>query len=566
LFVLAVWAALSLALIAYVMRYGANVPYMDDWELVPVLTHARPITWNWIWIQQNEHRFPLVKLALFGLGAATGGDYRSGMVASALVLSAAVLVALRVARRLRGGARYADAVFPLALLHWGHQPNLLAHLNLFFVVAGALMVAATALIAGGRWRTSPRGAAALCACLILLPLHGAVGLTLALPLALWASYAGYRGVRAPEPGTRRAGYTLLGGSVAVLVLAGAYFIGFSRPPYHPTTPSAAASLRSAAEVLAVSLGPVAATAWPWSAAIVIALCAATSALLLAALRLYRAERTRALGLLTALAAVCALASAIGFGRAGFGPGAGFESRYTVLAVPILAVLYFAWDLYGGAAAGFGRAALFAVTCAAFSISMHQGAEYGRARREQADRLWEDVRAGVLPDIVAKRHWRHFYPSPAVLARRLRMLHEAGHGPYSGLPPAPAREPCRAWEPTPPRQIGAHNMQWRDGVGRPEGPDPYLVLGLTDPERLCAVRLTFVHHSATGGEAPLKVYWALASAGWFSEGRHWETKVASRAEPQTVVVWINDEIDLLRVDPDEGTTHFRVTGLELLSGS
>jgi hypothetical protein len=104
------------------------------------------------------------------------------------------------------------------------------------------------------------------------------------------------------------------------------------------------------------------------------------------------------------------------------------------------------------------------------------------------------------------------------------------------------------------------------VGRPEGPDPYLVLGLTDPERLCGVRLTFVHRSVSGREAPLKVYWALTAAGWFSEERHWATAVSSSPDPQTVVVWINDEVDLLRIDPDEGTTHFRLTGLELLPGT
>jgi hypothetical protein len=359
---------------------------------------------------------------------------------------------------------------------------------------------------------------------------------------------------------------LLAGGVAVLFLAGAYLRGFSRPAYHPTTPSAAASLRATLEVLAVSLGPVGGTAWPWSAAIVVALCGITAVLLLAAFRVHRRERTRALGLLAAMAAVIAMVSAIGFGRAGFGPGAGFESRYTVLSVPILIAVCFAWQLYGGAAAGFGQAWLFTLMCVAFSVSTHYGAEYGHMRREQADRLRDDVRAGVPPAALARRHWREFYPFRDVLARRLRMLEAAGQGPYRGLAKAPPPVPCAKWEAREPRQIGGHNMAWRDGVGRPEGPDPYLILGLTDPERLCAVRLTFVHTAGGGGEAPLKFYWALSAAGWFSEERTWTVTVASSAEAQTVVVWINDEVDLLRIDPDEGTTAFRVTGLEMLAGS
>ena len=358
---------------------------------------------------------------------------------------------------------------------------------------------------------------------------------------------------------------LLAGGLGGLALPALYFVGFVRPPYHPPSPSVLASVRGGLEVLSVSLGPFGAATWPWSGAAVALLVAATAVLLVAALRAHPGERTRVLGLLASMAAALATVAAMGIGRAGFGPGTGFEPRYALPSAPLLVAVYFGWLLYGGSAARLAQVSLFAAACAALSLNVQQALAYGRARRAQADRLLEDVRAGVPPRAIANRHWREFYPQPAIMARRLKMLEEAGQGPYRGRGAAP-RAPCEHWEATDPRQIGGHNMAWRDGVGRPEGPDPYLVLGLADPERLCAVRLTFVHRSATGAEAPLKVYWALASAGWFGEGRHWQTKVASSPEPQTVVVWINDEIDLLRVDPDEGTTHFRVTGLDLLTGS
>jgi hypothetical protein len=203
---------------------------------------------------------------------------------------------------------------------------------------------------------------------------------------------------------------------------------------------------------------------------------------------------------------------------------------------------------------------------AFSVNVQHGLAYGRARRAQAESLLEDVRAGVPPSALAQRHWRSFYPEPDVFARRLRMLHAAGHGPYRGLPRVVAPVPCRTWLPAPVRPIGGHNMLWRDGVGRPEGPDPYLVLGLGDPERLCAVRFTIVHTSRGGGEAPLRVYWAHTQGAWFAEERVWATQIASSPEPQTVTVWINDEVDLLRLDPDEATEQFRVTSLELLAGA
>jgi hypothetical protein len=56
--------------------YASSVPYFDDWDIVGYLTGDFPVTWEWLWSQQNEHRLPLrraVTLALVKLG---GGDLR----------------------------------------------------------------------------------------------------------------------------------------------------------------------------------------------------------------------------------------------------------------------------------------------------------------------------------------------------------------------------------------------------------------------------------------------------------------------------------------------------------
>jgi hypothetical protein len=566
LFVTAAWAVLSAALLGYVLRYGSRVPWMDDWELVPVLSHARPATLRWLWIQQNEHRFPLVKLAFLVLNALSGGDYRVGMLASASVLSAVALAAAGVAARLRGRASYTDAVFPLALLHPGHEQNVLSLHQLSFVSAGALAATMPILIAAGRWRTGTRWAAVLAACLLVLPLNPAIGALLAPPLALWALYVARQGWRAPEAEARRGARLMLGGAVGALALTALYIVGLVRPPYHPPSPSLLATARGAFQVLAMSLGPFGESVWPWSAGAVALLAAVTLLLLAGVVRAHASERPRALGLFVAMAAVLGMLAATGAARAGLGSEAGFATRYAMLSVPLFPAVVLTWVLYGGAAARFMQVALFSVLCMAFSINVQHAVAYGRARRAQADSLLQDVRAGMPPGAVAQRHWRHFYPNPDLLARRLRMLHEAGQGPYRGLPRAAAPVPCRTWLPAPLRPLGGHNMLWRDGVGRPEGPDPYLILGLLEPERVCAVRFTLVHTSRGGGEAPLKVYWARTTAGWFAEERHFATQIASSPEPQTVVVPITDEVDLLRLDPDEATEEFRVTGLELLTGS
>ena len=51
------------------------------------------------------------------------------MFASALGLAALAFVLIRTSKRIRGYLRYSDAIFPLALLNFGHANNLLQGLN-----------------------------------------------------------------------------------------------------------------------------------------------------------------------------------------------------------------------------------------------------------------------------------------------------------------------------------------------------------------------------------------------------------------------------------------------------
>ena len=46
---------------------SADLPYWDDWEMVPVITGHEPVTLKWAWAQHNEHHMPVPKLILVGL-------------------------------------------------------------------------------------------------------------------------------------------------------------------------------------------------------------------------------------------------------------------------------------------------------------------------------------------------------------------------------------------------------------------------------------------------------------------------------------------------------------------
>src|SRR5262245_46124071 len=100
-FVWSVWGVLSVGLLAYVWAFGSAMPLADDWELVPVLSGAEPLTGAWLWEPNYEHRIPVPKLVLAAL-AAPGYDPRAGMLFNCLALAALSFAMIRAAKRLRG--------------------------------------------------------------------------------------------------------------------------------------------------------------------------------------------------------------------------------------------------------------------------------------------------------------------------------------------------------------------------------------------------------------------------------------------------------------------------------
>jgi hypothetical protein len=560
-FVWGTWAVASAAAVAYVLHYASNVPWMDDWELVPWLTGAREVRPGWLWRHQNDHRYPLTKLALVGLSRLTGGDYRAAMIACALALSAAAFACIRVAARLRGRTAWTDAFFPLAMLHWGHAPNLLHHIQLLFVSAAGLGVAFTLGVAAGWWRRSLAGAAVLGAVLMLLPLHGIMGLALTPPFVAAAACAGAAGLRSRSE--RPHGLVLLGAALAAVLLSAAYLVGFRRA----TMPAPGSTLdvwRTGLEVLAASFGPPGAALWPASAAALTGLYAITVALAARALWRLPPARVEAAGLLAALAGGFGVAAAIALGRAGFGPGRGLEERYAVLLLPMLAAVYLCWLLFGGRARPASHAFLFIVASVAFAVGIAHGSRFGRQRRAQGDALRRDLRAGLPPGLLAARHGASLYPSLPRLAARLELLRQAGHGPYRAQPAPPAAGPCAEWTPGALRVVATRDMAWTEGVGRVTGFEPSAVLSLPSEKPLCAVRLTLRQTASTQRPPRLRLSWRAAGGGDAGAEHALSVRLAAAGERQAVVAWVDGRVDRLRITPDRRTRSVCVDGVELLA--
>jgi hypothetical protein len=469
LLVWGVWGALVLGGLVYVLRFGSQIPFMDDWNWVPMQTGAQPLTFDWLWEQVDDHRAPLSKLLILGVYTVAGDDIRAGFVANILALGALAFAMICTAKKLRGWTHYADVFFPLAVLNFDNEITLMGlgvSIVPSTVVAGLLLL----LIARSGHRLTFGAALGAGVGVLLLALIGTTGLALVPALALWLGYIGFRYWRSPGAGGKRKGLLVWGLAAAALFMVPLYFID-----YQKTTPRSAglpASLRTSFQFLSCSFGQAAAYATPdriisaWPALLgsifghaawypfgdyrddpvapvlgfgLVILALVSTGLLARVWYQKPWERARALGLFMFLGTTGCLAVGIGVARSGFGPGAGYETRYVPLAMPVLWGLFFIWELYG---ARVGRlvvgACLLIPLLLLWPLNVMELIQYGARHRKKLDAVEGEVRAGKSAVEVVTRYGKFLNDQykPNKLAAYVNMLRRAAIGPFRHLSDGP----------------------------------------------------------------------------------------------------------------------------------
>jgi hypothetical protein len=68
----------AMALLADIYLFAVNIPFMDDWQFVPLLERAKngTLTFQELWAPHDEHRLLLPRIIIIVSMFATGGDYR----------------------------------------------------------------------------------------------------------------------------------------------------------------------------------------------------------------------------------------------------------------------------------------------------------------------------------------------------------------------------------------------------------------------------------------------------------------------------------------------------------
>jgi hypothetical protein len=452
---------MGLSVLAFIRANGPNVPFDDEYYLVPVLTHQRPVTLKFLWSLHNEHRIVLPRLLYLGLAKVTGTDFRAGMYLIAAGLAGIAAAMIVAARRLRGGTNYADAFFPLAFLHLGHCENLLWSFQVQFLSSTLLACGLLFLILHSRqpltWRTALAGGL----CLVGLTLCGANGLPLVPLLAIWLTYWAVRDCTS-------AGAASIGNLVFVLVLGGTalvlmrlYFIGFARSG--PPSPSWRATVEVAGEFLASSFGIGALPWWPYVGFAVGGILVFSFIMLLAGWWRQRLERVRCAGLLLFLVSLVGLALAIGWGRAGYSSAEnhqGFSYRYSMLAAPVLCAVFYLGEITGGAAiARFLQMGLFTCLGVLLVPTTQTGLIFAKFKVNYVKAVERDLGPAYTSKQIAQKH-PFTCGDPHYAEACLEMLRKAGVGKYKRLRPPPSSEGV---EP-----VGASASPPQAGKDRPPG--------------------------------------------------------------------------------------------------
>jgi hypothetical protein len=556
---------MSLMALRFAWRCGSIVPLWEEWLYVPCVLGVEPFSLSWLWEQYLEHRYPLHKLVCYVSFSAFGLDERPILLLNVGLFSLLAAALIAAVRRVRGRTVYADAFFPMALLHLGHYQCFYWAATNTYAMSSFLagMVLVILYMGGGRF--TARTAAAAGVCLVLLPLCHGFGLMYAAGLSIGLSGIGLVSSRSEEPTDRRTGRVLLAFSGLALLIVALNFVGYERSRTMTPTgdPRLRTILRGMIGFLLTPFGVGGSYPYDrWTRRGMLVLLAVAGGCVAAGLIGRRAGGRRpavGLGLFLGTSLVAALAT--GYGRAPWGPDAASAARYSMPAVPTLLCLYLVWEACGPARLRpFGRAVLCLSILLFLAPNWARGLEEGSGHRQAQEAFLADVRAGMpIPGLIG-RHAGDTYYRHDVLERCLRLLRDHRYGDYARIAADPPLREVRLTAP----QAAAVGASWDGERGRSTSNAPELDFALPGPTPIAGIRMKYANVNPGGWVPFLAVEFRTVDP---ERGRHWRTLENRFLKPDGRVTgvgfWLDATVDKVRIKPDIRPCDFTLSDIVLL---
>lgn len=434
---LAAWLSLVVLDAVCLVIYGTRMLFFEDWAYVAPITGHETLVPDFLFWPINEHILPLPKLVLVGLLTAAGGDFRAGAWFNLIALAAVSLLLMRTVASLRGGrVSIVDAGIPLLVLGFGNWLNVFWGVQVSFVLTFGLtcMLLVTAVAPQAPVLSTTRGIALVC-----LPLCGAAGVAIVLPICLWTACAAVASRRVAGRAERRGVSGQLWCALAALVASVPTFwiTWYIRTVYAPNAqrPDLTSVLQTSLDTLTFGFGRGVNPRWTFVPVLLVVVVGVAVALTIeAVLRRSGTERRRAADLLVFQASTLGLVALVGWGRASVvATERAWPAHYTVLGLPALLAASMAWVLYAPAPAWrAAQGAILAVALAAFPMNMRDATMSLDLRRQTARLFEAHVDQGMTSLDLARRHRAVLVPwiSDAELAAMIDMLRDNGVGPFA----------------------------------------------------------------------------------------------------------------------------------------
>ena len=184
----------AIYIFAYIVTFGVNVPFMDEWGLAPLVVAAKrhePL-WAYLWGQNNEHRLVFPRLIWALTLPASHFNSFIGMFLSAgcglVTLGSLAIVETRLRGTGEPDQRSVWALLLAAALLFSpvHFDTYLWAFQFAFMAVQCFGCAAIAVLAGARFQPAVRFAAAagLCVLASFSSAHGLLSWGAALPVLL----------------------------------------------------------------------------------------------------------------------------------------------------------------------------------------------------------------------------------------------------------------------------------------------------------------------------------------------------------------------------------------------
>jgi hypothetical protein len=233
-------------------------------------------------------------------------------------------------------------------------------------------------------------------------------------------------------------------------------------------------------------------------------------------------------------------------------------------MPIPLSLYFAGICFGWPR--IGGFLLFALAACVLPWRVSDGLNSARTFHQYGESFLHDLANKAPAEYLIRRYGAEIFVLktrrwPAA-ERSMERLRKARIGPFAEWhkPPHSVRVPFAAATP-----IFVNQSTWDGSTREANGPDPYLIFKLDHPRRILGIELHFILEKNDGAKnALLEAFWARSDINAITQSeRNAHFPVTPGPDEQTILIWINDKIDLFRLDPDSAPSRFTIREITLL---